>query len=249
MNIADTRFDSDSASASEQIDDRSDSQDRDGSPTVLPSRERILVAAARLFQEHGYAGTSIASIAKEVGMTAPALYWHFTSKAQILFEFLRSTLTAFIAEIEAGLVDVDDPRDQLRRLAEGHTRSQLRQLDVAVAYGDLIFSTAQLSTSLEQDQIDELLLLRRRYVNICRDIVSAGVDAGHFKVDSVATATMAIINICEYVTTWFKPGGALSMDDVVTMHGEFAIRMVGCLAEVKPPSTPVRHHDDSEESV
>lgn len=46
--------------------------------------EEILKAAAALFSFKGYAGTTMAEIADEVGIRGPSLYYHFKSKADIL---------------------------------------------------------------------------------------------------------------------------------------------------------------------
>jgi Bacterial regulatory proteins, tetR family len=54
--------------------------ERDG----VRTRARILEVAQELFTERGYAGTSIADIAGELGTSKAALYYHFKSKEQIL---------------------------------------------------------------------------------------------------------------------------------------------------------------------
>jgi len=49
----------------------------------LPTAERrpqLLEVAVRVFGQDGYAGASIADIAREVGISAPALYRHYSSK-------------------------------------------------------------------------------------------------------------------------------------------------------------------------
>lgn len=198
----------------------------------MVTRDRIVTAASRLFQQSGYDRTSIAAIAEEVGVTAPALYWHFDSKAEILFEFLRSTLSRFTQEVENDLVGVDDPVERLRAFVESHTRSQLHQYDVSLVYGELIYSAAQLARSLEQEQLQELVVLQRRHVDVCRGIVRDGIEAGQFAVQDEAVAAFAVINICEYVINWFNPSGRLSIDEVARLHGDFAVRML-----TGPPGT------------
>ncbi|HQW51589.1 MAG TPA: helix-turn-helix domain-containing protein [Tepidiformaceae bacterium] len=55
------------------------------SPTT---RERILLSARRLFAQHGYQGTSIRMVARDCGLTDPAVYYHFRTKADIFDELL-----------------------------------------------------------------------------------------------------------------------------------------------------------------
>jgi len=51
-------------------------------PTELGigTRARILATAHRLFAERGYAGTSVRMIARELGLSDPAIHYHFPTK-------------------------------------------------------------------------------------------------------------------------------------------------------------------------
>ena len=51
-------------------------------------RERILDVARSLFLERGFASTSMQEIADTVGMTKPALYYHFKDKQELLLAVL-----------------------------------------------------------------------------------------------------------------------------------------------------------------
>lgn len=61
----------------------------DSAPTT---RERIPIVALRLFAEKGYEATSMREIAEHLGITKPALYYHFDSKEAIVRELLRELL-------------------------------------------------------------------------------------------------------------------------------------------------------------
>lgn len=52
------------------------------------TREAILTAAARLFAEHGYRGTSLASIASAVDLTQQGVLHYFPSKEALLLALL-----------------------------------------------------------------------------------------------------------------------------------------------------------------
>lgn len=59
-----------------------------GSTAAPSTRERIPLVALRLFAEKGYDATSMREIAEQLGITKPALYYHFDSKEAILRELL-----------------------------------------------------------------------------------------------------------------------------------------------------------------
>src|SRR3982750_2907220 len=50
------------------------------------SHERIVTAAARAIRRSGYAGTGVADIMKEAGLTHGAFYAHFASRGAMLAE-------------------------------------------------------------------------------------------------------------------------------------------------------------------
>jgi AcrR family transcriptional regulator len=72
----------------------------DNSASPEPTRERILSAAAQLFAEHGFARTSMPAIAALSGITAGAIYRHFTSKAELLLEVVKRALEALPLSFE-----------------------------------------------------------------------------------------------------------------------------------------------------
>ena len=64
-----------------------DSEKSENEPKKRERRDRteeILQTATRLFSEKGYRGTSLASIAKEVGLTEPGLLHYFPNKVKLL---------------------------------------------------------------------------------------------------------------------------------------------------------------------
>src|SRR5450755_4604749 len=64
------------------------------------TKERILAIARELFARQGYTGTTIADIARELGTTTAALYYHFPSKADILQGLLAEPLAAYTRIID-----------------------------------------------------------------------------------------------------------------------------------------------------
>ncbi len=77
---------------------------------ITPAKTRILDAAEDLFANKGYAATSIVDIADTVGIRGPAIYKHYSSKADVysavidrLFSPMKShmELAATLAEGES----------------------------------------------------------------------------------------------------------------------------------------------------
>jgi AcrR family transcriptional regulator len=68
--------------------------------TPRDTRERILDIARDLFARQGYTGTTIADIARRLGTTTAALYYHFSSKSDILDCLLAEPLAAYTRLID-----------------------------------------------------------------------------------------------------------------------------------------------------
>ena len=64
--------------------------DDDPTGTTLPTRDRIVEAALRLFSERGTSAVSVRELADAADVTVPGLYYHFESKAAIVREVYRA---------------------------------------------------------------------------------------------------------------------------------------------------------------
>ena len=80
-----------------------------------PPRDRILAAASDLFYRNGIRAVGVEAIAEAAGTNKMTLYRHFSSKDELVAEYLRCLATAaggFWSELEAA--HPGDPRAQLR---------------------------------------------------------------------------------------------------------------------------------------
>lgn len=98
-------------------------------------RSEILAAAAGLIVERGYAACTMRAVADRVKIKAGSLYYHFTSKDQIVEEILNSGIKLLLAEVQSRL-DALPPsagfRRKLETLVETHVSCLVgeRQLQV-----------------------------------------------------------------------------------------------------------------------
>ena len=82
------------------------------------TRQRILVIAGELFVRQGYAGTSIADIAGQLGTSKAALYYHFKSKEEILEALLVEPLAALARLADRAAGERPSPEDLLGALID-----------------------------------------------------------------------------------------------------------------------------------
>jgi AcrR family transcriptional regulator len=64
------------------------------------AKQRILDVAVGMFAERGYDATAMQDLAKELGLTRAALYYHYASKADILREIIATETARFVAAMD-----------------------------------------------------------------------------------------------------------------------------------------------------
>ncbi|MDH2427722.1 TetR/AcrR family transcriptional regulator [Sphaerisporangium sp. TRM90804] len=112
------------------------------------TRERIQAAALELFGAQGIQQTSLREIADRLGITKPALYYHFASREDLV----RSLVQPLIDQVEELLAEQEsagrvDPRRLLERYFDLYYQQRevtllvVRELS-ALAYLDLASRTA-----------------------------------------------------------------------------------------------------------
>lgn len=191
-----------------------------GEVDETPARERILVAANQLFSEQGYDGTPVSRIAAQAGMTTPNLYWHFSSKEELLFALLERMYVDWYEGVRAVIPDgTADVR--LAAFVREYVRTQLRTSE------GRSYSYATLLTSLGKEWRSELRKIERQINGLLREILQQGVDEGAFHVRDVKIAAFAISNACEYVFSWYKPSGELTEDVVCDTYVDMMLSLVG----------------------
>ena len=187
------------------------------------NRGRILSAAAALFGERGYASTSLRAIAGAVGMTPPALYWYFPSKQAILHGLLRKALFDFLEAVEAEVVG-PTPAEKLRQFVRAHVERGLEQPRIGPY--EAFFGVRQLAQFLSPEEHAELVAGQRRHLDLLRGILRDGIDSGCFRELDMTSTAFAIMSMCDYVTTWWKPTGPIGAEELAAQYADLGMRMV-----------------------
>ena len=73
-------------------------------------------AAAQLFAERGYAGTTVDDVGNRLGVSGPAVYWHFASKEALLTEMLSDISDRLFAGGSRCVASALDDREALANL-------------------------------------------------------------------------------------------------------------------------------------
>lgn len=186
-------------------------------------RERILAAAIEIAADRGFEACTVKEVAASVGIKAPGLYSHFPSKEAILTEAVTRVLTDFSVRV-AGPVESAEPEAVLRETVHRHVTYQIENLRIA-GVTDLLLNREATHRFLPADDYAALRQVQRSYFNLVRDRVSAFAPSPPGTTATIAT--MAIIAMCDRVTSWYKPGGTLTAEEVAEQHWQLTRHMLG----------------------
>jgi len=162
-----------------------------------PSRRAALLeAAARLFDERGYHGTSIRDIASATGVTPGAIYNHHASKARLLLAVYEEGVRRIAERVEGAVAAGASPRARLLAAAEAHLETLLD----GSAYAAVVVRVLPRDVP-EAEQ--ELIRLRdgyeKRFALLIADL--PGVDARRRR--DLRLALFGALNASQI---WYRPG-------------------------------------------
>lgn len=103
--------------------------DRLSSDGLEGTKRRIVEIASGLFSERSYLGVSMGDIAERIGISKPALYYHFRSKMQIYSEVLDDVVTELRVRI-AEAARAECPRERLHQLVKSYLEFGMREKNI-----------------------------------------------------------------------------------------------------------------------
>jgi AcrR family transcriptional regulator len=185
-----------------------------------PELSTILAAALDAFHQHGYHGTSVRDIAKRVGVTVPALYYHHENKEAILFALLDDSIGWLTGVCEAALTDAgDDPEVRFTNMVEAIVLYMAHSTKLAGLDAEIrSLSAGNRATYSER---------RRRIEQMLVDTVQAGRSSGAFDVTSPQDSARALLGMFQAVATWYRPGGTLPPQSLAHRYVDIAVHAVG----------------------
>ena len=162
-------------------------------------RLELTRAAARLFAEKGYHGTSIGDLAEALGVQKGTLYSHIDSKAELLWEVANEGAQAFHAALDA-LPDEGPAVERIRAALRAHLRVVAEQLDIATVF-------TREWRYLAGEHRDAFVAERRRYEERFRALFREGRELGELRADlDDATAARLALSAANWAYTWLRPG-------------------------------------------
>lgn len=180
------------------------------------TREDILQAAAQVFRQKGFHGSSMEDIAKAVNLQKPSLYHHVSSKQEILLALLDRALELLLERISAISQQDISPDEKLKQMIRTYLQILAENTDLSAV---LLFE----HRSLERRQHARHVPNRDKFEALWRTVLEEGVAAQQFHCDTPALTTRAILGILNWTITWYRPDGSLDINQIADHYSDLLL--------------------------
>jgi AcrR family transcriptional regulator len=166
------------------------------------TRERILDAAAQVLSAKGYSGTRLSDIAERAELQAPAIYYYFPSREDVIEEVMWSGIAHMRSHVREALDALPagtTPLDRIDVAVEAHLRHELEISDYAKA---AIRNIGQLPEKIRSRQQAEA----SKYGELWRALILDAQAAGELRPELDPRATrMLILGALNWAVEWWNP--------------------------------------------
>jgi AcrR family transcriptional regulator len=176
----------------------------------------IIQAAAQIFRQKGYHGTSMQDIADAVHLQKASLYHHVTGKQDILVTILDQALDLLIDDMEKVATSKLSPQEKVRSAMRTYVSQLTGDLDLATV---LLMEHRSLDEELRLIHVDR----RDRFEALWRGIVQEGIDSGVFRQVDARLTSFAFLGVLNWLITWYRHDGSLSGEQIADRFAELLL--------------------------
>jgi AcrR family transcriptional regulator len=176
--------------------------------------ESVLSVAVGVFNERGYDGTSMEDLARALGVTKSAIYYHVPGKEQLLARALDRALDGLFAMV------ADE------RATSGPAIARLEWVvrqSVSILVDRLPYVTLLLRVRGNSETEQRALARRREFDGFVSRLVKEAAADGSIRPDlDPALVTRLLFGTVNSITDWYEPGRGLSAGDLGEALGKMA---------------------------
>lgn len=166
-------------------------------------REDILLAAAQIFSQKGFHAASMQDIADAVQLQKASIYYHVSSKQEILLAILDQALDLLTERVQEALQLPGTADEKLRRAMQVYLLTLLEHRDLAAV---LLLEHRSLEPELRSRHIPR----RDRFERLWRELIETGRKEGRFDCQDAGIAVRSLLGALNWAITWYRPDGPLS---------------------------------------
>ncbi|WP_222850257.1 TetR/AcrR family transcriptional regulator [Allosaccharopolyspora coralli] len=168
--------------------------------------ESLLQTAVKVFHERGYDGTSMEDLAKRLGITKSAIYYHVPSKEELLRLSVDRALDALFAVMEEHESREGPAIDRLHHVVR-------RSVEVLV--DEQAFVTLLLRVRGNSKVERRAVARRREFDHLVGQLVTEAEREGSLRPDvDPALTSRLLFGMVNSLIEWYRPRQGLNTDDL-----------------------------------
>lgn len=170
------------------------------------SRDDVIDAAVREFNQRGYEATSMGHVASVLGISKSALYHHISSKEEILKYAVTRAQDALDGVVDKAEASDASPGEKVRALIYG-------SIGVLCADQESVTLLLRLRGNSELEM--RALQRRREFTRRVNPLIDAAQASGEIRSDlDTGVLTRLMFGTVNSVIEWYETGGRLSPDEI-----------------------------------
>jgi TetR/AcrR family transcriptional regulator, cholesterol catabolism regulator len=166
------------------------------------TRARILDAAAHVLSTQGFAGTRLSDVAEHAEIQAPAIYYYFGSREELIEEVMYCGVAELRKHVQDALNDLPpetSPLDRIMVAVEAHLRHELEISDYATAS---IRNSGQIPQRLRARQLKE----EASYGRVWRRLFDNAIAEGQIRADlDPRYGQLLVLGALNWAAEWRDP--------------------------------------------
>ncbi|WP_296623413.1 TetR/AcrR family transcriptional regulator [Marivirga sp.] len=175
--------------------------------TKLNRKQQIIDKATQLFQQQGYAATSMRDLAGYIGIEAASLYSHIKSKEEILQTICFQMANDFFQSLEKIELEKLSADEKLKKAVISHVQVLTKDSAASAVF----FSEWR---HLSDSYLKDFLAMRNNYENKFIQILIDGHKEGTFKKMDAKFTVLALLSSINWMPSWYKPEGKLTPEEI-----------------------------------
>lgn len=168
--------------------------------------DEIRTVAAELFAKHGYGAVGVAELGEAVGLGRGALYYHISSKEDLLYN-ISSHYMQLLIDASRNIIALElDPDKRIKLLSRAMIGAVYNhRAAMTVCFREI--------HGLSGDRYRDVSQLHQDYQQLWVDTVSMGVAQGRFRpIEKVAIK--GLMGMFFYSFLWLNPQGPQTGDEI-----------------------------------
>ncbi|MFT6828668.1 MAG: AcrR family transcriptional regulator [Roseivirga sp.] len=170
-------------------------------------KQQIEEKATVLFQERGYAATSMRDLAQGLGIEAASLYSHIKSKEEILQKICFRMAAEFFSAWQDVELENSSQAAKMEKAMIAHVKVITKDTDASAVF----FNEWR---HLSEPFLGDFLAMRDDYEGRFKKILRDGMAAGEFKIVDEKFMMLTILSSLNWTHNWYKPEGNLTPEEI-----------------------------------